>query len=119
MADFNALKEEFAACSDFLVALGDSKRQAIIIRLLEAEHVCDGLQVPDLTGATGLSRPAVSHHLKVLRDVNLIDYRSEGTKNYYFLAHDTQAVSQLQHLLDDVTTVMEEHKNDESIDCRD
>lgn len=109
MTNFEALKQEFSDCSDFLVALGDSKRQAIIIRLLEAEKVCDGLQVPDLTEATGLSRPAVSHHLKVLRDVNLVDYRSEGTKNYYFLAHDTKAVAQLQRLLDDVTTVMEAH----------
>ncbi|WP_125705819.1 ArsR/SmtB family transcription factor [Lacticaseibacillus daqingensis] len=109
MANFVALKQEFAACSDFLVALGDSKRQAIIIRLLEAEKVCDGLQVPDLTEATGLSRPAVSHHLKVLRDVKIVDYRSEGTKNYYFLAHDTEAVAQLQRLLADVATVMEEH----------
>lgn len=109
MADFDALRQEFAACSDFLIALGDAKRQAIIIRLLEAERVCDGLQVPDLTEATGLSRPAVSHHLKVLRDVKLVDYRSEGTKNYYFLAHDTQAIAQLQRLLGDVTTVMEEH----------
>ena len=65
--------------------------------------------MPDLTEATGLSRPAVSHHLKVLRDVKIVDYRSEGTKNYYFLAHDTEAVAQLQRLLADVATVMEEH----------
>lgn len=116
MTDFTQLKQEFADCSDFLVALGDAKRQAIIIRLLEAQHVCDGLQVPDLTEATGLSRPAVSHHLKVLRDAKLVDFRSVGTKNYYFLTHDRQAVDQLRHMLDTVAQVMEAYTHEESTD---
>ncbi len=109
MPDFKELKQEFAASSELLVALGDLKRQAIIIKLLEAEHICDGLQVPDLTEATGLSRPAVSHHLKVLRDAKLVDFKSVGTKNYYFLAHDLASINLLRQMLNTVASVMEDH----------
>ncbi|WP_283656261.1 MULTISPECIES: helix-turn-helix transcriptional regulator [unclassified Paenibacillus] len=34
---------------------------------------------------TNLSRPVVSHHVKVLKDANMIEVVKEGTKNYYFI----------------------------------
>lgn len=34
---------------------------------------------------TNISRTAVSHHLKVLKDAGIIDMKKSGTKNYYFL----------------------------------
>jgi len=100
------LKHEFTQSSDFLVALGDQKRQTIIIALLDEKVVHPGLQVTDLVGVTGLSRPAVSHHLKILRDAKLVDYRREGTKNFYYLTHDTTAIDQLKTLLDHVMEIM-------------
>lgn len=106
MPDFTALKKDFAEVSDFLIALGDEKRQAIIIALLE-EGACQGVRVNELTETTNLSRPAVSHHLKILRDAKLIDYRSEGTKNYYYLTHETTEILKLQELLTDVTEIIE------------
>lgn len=105
MPNLQHLKNEFAALSDFLVALGDEKRQAIIIALLE-DKACEGLRVNDLTEVTNLSRPAISHHLKILKQANLVDYRSEGTKNYYFLSHDTTEIDKLKKLLDHVTAVL-------------
>ncbi len=85
---FEHLKHELSEVGDFLIALGDEKRQAIIIKLLE-ESDCKGIQVGDLIEATGLSRPAISHHLKILRPAKIVNYRSEGTKNFYYLEHDT------------------------------
>lgn len=105
MADFTGLKKDFAEVSDFLIALGDEKRQAIIIALLE-EGACKGVRVNELTETTNLSRPAVSHHLKILKDAKLIDYRSEGTKNYYYLTHELTEINKLKKLLDDVTKIM-------------
>lgn len=105
MPNLQHLKNEFAALSDFLVALGDEKRQAIIIALLE-NKACEGLRVNDLTEVTNLSRPAISHHLKILKQANLVDYRSEGTKNYYYLSHDTAEIDKLKKLLDHVTAVL-------------
>lgn len=34
---------------------------------------------------THLSRPAVSHHLKILKEAEIVNLRREGTKNYYYL----------------------------------
>ena len=105
MTGFTELRNEFSAVSDFLIALGDPKRQEIIVRLLE-ETTCRGLQVSDLMEVTGLSRPAVSHQLKVLKDAKLVDYRSEGTKNFYYLMHETAEIVKLQKLLNDVVAMM-------------
>ncbi|WPK10405.1 metalloregulator ArsR/SmtB family transcription factor [Lysinibacillus louembei] len=105
MPNLQHLKNEFAALSDFLVALGDEKRQAIIIALLE-NKACEGLRVNDLTEVTNLSRPAISHHLKILKQANLVDYRSEGTKNYYYLSHDTTEIDKMKKLLDHVTAIL-------------
>lgn len=109
MNELIKLKAEFADISSFLVALGDEKRQAIILRLLEEES-CQGLRVNELIEATNLSRPAVSHHLKILRDAKLVDYRREGTKNYYYLTHVTTEIDKLKKLLTNVTTAMEKRK---------
>lgn len=65
MTSCNQLKQDFLEISQFLAAIGDEKRQAIIIRLL-AKYKGTGLQVTDLIEEIGLSRPAISHHLKIL-----------------------------------------------------
>lgn len=105
MPDYTNLQQELKDVSQLLIALGDIKRQAIIIRLLEEKN-CDGLQVGELTQATGLSRPAVSHHLKVLKDVGLINFHEVGTKNFYYLQHDVTTIQQLKDLLEEVADIM-------------
>ncbi|MFC6181034.1 ArsR/SmtB family transcription factor [Lactiplantibacillus daowaiensis] len=106
MEPLTKLKHEFTASSDFLVALGDHKRQAIIVALLDPAAVKNGLQVTDLISVTKLSRPAVSHHLKILKDAQLVDYQRIGTKNFYYLTHQTKAIDKLKTLLDHVTELM-------------
>lgn len=44
-----------------------------------------GMNVNEITGKTSLSRPAISHHLKILKDAGLVNIRQEGTANYYYL----------------------------------
>jgi ArsR family transcriptional regulator len=75
--------EQFHDCRKLLIALGDETRQAIITTLIEDE--CKGMRVGDITEKTHLSRPAVSHHLKVLLDAEVIGVTPEGTKNFYWL----------------------------------
>lgn len=60
-------------------ALGDMARQEIIMLLGKYER----LSVGELTSYTNLSRPAVSHHLKVLKDVGLLREAREGVRRYY------------------------------------
>lgn len=80
----NQLKKQFDACRKLLVALGDETRQMIISVLVDAD--CDGLQVGEITERTHLSRPAVSHHLKILYDAQVIGMTKQGTKHFYYLA---------------------------------
>ena len=44
-----------------------------------------GLNVNEITRRTSLSRPAISHHLKILKDAGIVGVRQEGTANYYYL----------------------------------
>lgn len=63
-----------------LVALGDPMRQAIL------ELVTDGpMPVGRLAEALPISRPAVSQHLKVLKEAGLVSDRSEGTRRIYYI----------------------------------
>lgn len=71
----------FRNCIPLFQALGDSVRQDIILLLAEAEH----LNVNQLTDKLPLSRPAISHHLKVLKDTKLVTVTRRGTENYYSL----------------------------------
>ena len=77
------LKEQFRACRKLLTALGDETRQLIIAVLAESE--CDGLQVGDITSLTNLSRPAVSHHMKILLDAEVVGMTKQATKHFYYL----------------------------------
>jgi DNA-binding transcriptional ArsR family regulator len=61
-----------------LTALGDPMRQAILDRLSDGP-----LPVGRLADALPISRPAVSQHLKVLKDVGLVADRQEGTRRLY------------------------------------
>jgi ArsR family transcriptional regulator len=75
------IKSDFEKSRRLLVALGDETRQSIIITLMGAE--CDGMRVGEITAKTHLSRPAVSHHMKILLDTGLANVWHEGTMNFY------------------------------------
>jgi ArsR family transcriptional regulator len=78
------LQEAFAKSRRLLVAIGDETRQTILATLMTSD--CDsGMRVGEITSATHLSRPAVSHHLKILRDCGLVGMHSEGTRNFYWI----------------------------------
>jgi DNA-binding transcriptional ArsR family regulator len=61
-----------------LDALGDPTRRAIFERLAGGP-----LAVVDIARTLPVSRPAVSQHLKVLKDVGLVTDRAEGTRRLY------------------------------------
>jgi DNA-binding transcriptional ArsR family regulator len=69
----------FAQVQPLFNAMGDSTRQTIILAL--ARHT--RLSVGELTTHTHLSRPAVSHHIKILREAGLVVEQREGTRRYY------------------------------------
>lgn len=82
--DDKEMLDQFSACSKLLIALGDETRQAIIA-VLTCTDCEEGMRVGEITERTHLSRPAVSHHVKILLDAEVIGLRRQGTMNFYHL----------------------------------
>lgn len=61
-------------------ALGDRTRRAIVLRLAERPRA-----VVDLAAELPVSRPAVSQHLKVLKEAGIVDEHAVGTRRIYRL----------------------------------
>jgi DNA-binding transcriptional ArsR family regulator len=65
---------------DPLGALGDPTRRAIVERLADRPRA-----VGELADELPVSRPAVSQHLKVLKNAGLVSERADGTRRIYRL----------------------------------
>lgn len=63
-----------------LDALGDATRRAILERLLNGP-----VSVGHLAGQFPISRPAVSQHLRILKDARLVSDTTHGTRHVYHL----------------------------------
>lgn len=94
--DLKQLSEDFSACREMLTALGDENRQHLLLIMLEGP--CFGSRVIDIAKRTHLSRPAVSHHIKILKDAGIIRSRKEGTMIYYYLDPDMKKLNRLYRL---------------------
>src|SRR5579872_7421378 len=68
--------------NDLFDALGDTTRRLILDRLAGRE-----LPVGVLAGPLPISRPAVSQHLRVLKDAGLVVETSVGPRHYYRIDH--------------------------------
>ncbi len=108
----NIIREDFIKSQKVLLAIGDETRQSILLVLMGTD--CQtGLRVGDITEQTHLSRPAVSHHLKILRDAGVILMRKEGTKNFYYINVRTE-LDLLATLVSDINQFMQDfYTNDE------
>ncbi len=74
-------EEQAAQVAGVLKALGDPVRLRLmsIVMSYEGQEAC----VCDLNDAVDLSQPTVSHHLKVLHEVGLLDREKRGVWVYY------------------------------------
>ena len=96
---------EFQRCQKILAALGDETRQHLILEMMRMSD-CRGARVGEITQKTNLSRPAVSHHLGILKEAGVINVRREGTKNYYYFDAQPDALNQLQNLIAHTREIM-------------
>ena len=76
----------FSECKDAFTAIGDETRQLILMVLLESD--LSSIRVGEIARKTHLTRPSVSHHLKILKEADIVAMRKEGTKNYYYISLD-------------------------------
>lgn len=88
------LTESFATCRKMLSAIGDETRMHIILEMIKIGN-CSGVRVGEITSKTNLSRPAVSHHLKIMKEAGIVKVRKEGTKNYYYFDPETEQLELL------------------------
>jgi DNA-binding transcriptional ArsR family regulator len=67
-----------ATTSDAFNAVAEPRRREILNYLSMRER-----PVGEIVAALGLAQPSVSKHLRVLRDVGLVDARREGRQMFY------------------------------------
>ena len=67
-----------ATTSDTFNAIAEPRRRDILDYLAPRER-----PVGDIVIALGLAQPSVSKHLRVLRDVGLVDVRRDGRQVFY------------------------------------
>lgn len=82
--------------ADFYKVFGDTTRIRILCVLLESE-MC----VCDLAEVLGMTQSAISHQLRVLKQMKLVKNRREGKTVYYSLAdgHIQSIISQgMEHI---------------------
>lgn len=91
------LAMNFEACNKTLTAMGDETRQHIILEMMRMDY--NGSRVIDIAATTNLSRPAVSHHLQILKDAGIVKMRKEGKMTFYYLDPDMGAFNHLIHTL--------------------
>ncbi|MFH1535405.1 MAG: metalloregulator ArsR/SmtB family transcription factor [Patescibacteria group bacterium] len=84
--------------AEFIRAIDEPNRLRIICLLKRGEHcVCDIFKPLEL------SQNLVSHHLKALKDIKLIDSRKEGTKVIYF--RNEKVIKEFSELLNKYLTL--------------
>lgn len=89
-----ALPDEWRDVSAMFVALGDEQRQRILLTFEPGER----LNVTQIVATSTLSRTAVSHHLKVLRQAGALQNKKIG-KEVYFWVDKKKIADTLQRVL--------------------
>ena len=64
-------------------ALADRTRQDILELLAKRD-----MNVTDICSAFHTSQPTISHHLQILRNCGLVDFRKEGKNVYYYVQQE-------------------------------
>ncbi len=81
-------KKRFLLLAETFQALGDSSRIKIVWLLSQSET-----SVGNIAFQLSMSQPAVSHHLRTLRNLKLVNVRRAGRTSYYSL--DDEHINQL------------------------
>ena len=87
--------EATATASRAFTALGDPTRLAVFELVAERPRA-----VGDLAGVLPVSRPAVSQHLRVLKDAGLVHEARAGTRRIY--SADAKALGELRAAIDEM-----------------
>ena len=90
---------DFTTLSEVFKLLADPSRLQIFWTLCHTEQC-----VVELAARLDISSPAISHHLKLLKEGGIIVSRRDG-KEVYYTAADTEAVKALHHAVEEIIQV--------------
>lgn len=105
--EIKCLTDEFADCRKLMIALGDENRQHLMLEMMQMGK-CGGVRVGEITEHSHLSRPAVSHHLQILKDAGILKVRHEGTMNYYSFDQGADGFEKLIRMLTHAKNILNE-----------
>ena len=91
--------EDFQIVSEIFKQLCDGNRIRIFWLLCHCEEC-----VINLSSMVGMSSPAVSHHLKLLREEELVVSRRMG-KEVYYRASDSQTAQLLHQMIEEMVRI--------------
>ena len=83
-----AAQRSFGSLSNILALAGNEARLKIIYLLAEEKQLCPC----DLSDILGMTIPAISQHLRKLKDGGIVQTRKEGQTIFYSLAVDNQKI---------------------------
>ncbi len=92
---------DFKDTADIFIALGDEHRQRILLAFEKGEK----LNIQQIVSTTPLSRTAVTHHLKVLRQSGVLDSEKVGKEVYFWINREvvTEALQRVLHYINNET----------------
>ncbi len=85
--------------SEAMKQLGDPSRLRIFWLLCHMEEC-----VTNIAALVDMTSPAVSHHLRLLKDSGLIESRRDG-KEMYYKAADTDLAQKLHHTIEEIAQI--------------
>ncbi|MBE7004496.1 MAG: winged helix-turn-helix transcriptional regulator [Ruminococcaceae bacterium] len=92
-------EEAIEVVSEALRQLGDPSRLRIFWLLCHTEEC-----VADIAACVGMSSPAVSHHLRLLKSAELVVSRRAG-KEMLYRAADTELAGELHHIIERIAEI--------------
>lgn len=92
-------KEDISTVAEAMAKLGDPTRLRIFWILCHCEEC-----VTDIAAMMEMSSPAVSHHLRLLKDSGLIVSRREG-KEMYYTAADSELAQELHESIERIAHI--------------
>ncbi len=90
--DFAEMQENAGKACGLLKAMANEARLMVLCQLIEGEK-----SVSELQEAVGLSQSAMSQHLAVLRDQEIVETRRDGQSVYYCIS-DPGAIALMEAL---------------------
>ncbi|GAA0359649.1 metalloregulator ArsR/SmtB family transcription factor [Bacillus horti] len=104
LAKKEALIREIRLSTDIFKAMADPVRQDILMMFMVAKR----MNVAEVVEQSPLSRPAISHHLKILKQAGLLSSTKEKTEVFYTLSMGDSVIKQLKKIVQVAEELMDD-----------